>query len=180
VPIEILHLSGIPLALVRGVLLTAIAFAWTLLLVRIVGLRSFAKMTAFDFVATVATASLIAQAATRSDWGDLAQSLAGIGAVFLAQWLLATLRLESGAAARAIRNEPLLLMIDGEFLEEPMRQSRVSRANLVEKIRASGATRLDEVRAVVLETTGDLSVIAGEQLDPRLMEGVRGFPERRR
>ena len=51
---------------VRGFVLTAVAVLWTVLLVRIVGLRAFSKMTSFDFVATIATGSLIAQAGTRA------------------------------------------------------------------------------------------------------------------
>ena len=50
-------------SLVRGVVLAAGALFWVLVLVRIVGLRSFSKMTAFDFVATVAIGSLLASAA---------------------------------------------------------------------------------------------------------------------
>lgn len=41
-------------ALARGVVLTTTALFWIIFLVRIVGLRSFSKMTNFDFVMTVA------------------------------------------------------------------------------------------------------------------------------
>ncbi len=77
---------------VRGLLLTAVAVLWTVLLVRIVGLRAFSKMTAFDFVATVATGSLIAQAGTRAQWDEYLQAMAAIGGVFLIQWSLAKAR----------------------------------------------------------------------------------------
>ena len=69
--------SGSPLVL--GVVLTAAAVLWTILLVRIVGLRAFSKMTAFDFVTTIAVGSLIAQAGTRNDWAAYFQALAAIG-----------------------------------------------------------------------------------------------------
>ena len=38
----------------RAILLTGIAMFWVVLLVRVNGLRSFSKMTNFDFVMTVA------------------------------------------------------------------------------------------------------------------------------
>lgn len=42
----------------RGLVLTALALLWTILLVRVVGLRAFSKMTASDFLATIAAGSL--------------------------------------------------------------------------------------------------------------------------
>lgn len=157
----------------KAIVLTVVAVLWTVLLVRIVGLRAFSKMTSFDFVATIATGSLIAQAGTRSDWGEYAQALFAIGGVFAVQWLLAHARQTSKIVRALIKNEPLLLMKNGQFLEEAMSQSRVSRANVIEKLRAADVRSLDVVRAVVLETTGDISVLTGDATDERLLEGVR-------
>ena len=163
--------SGSPLVL--GVVLTAAAVLWTILLVRIVGLRAFSKMTAFDFVTTIAAGSLIAQAGTRNDWSEYFQAVAAIGGLFLIQWLLAKARQRWTAAKRLLTNRPKLLMEHGRFLEDAMRESRVSRDSLLEKLRENGVADLGEVRAVVLETTGDISVICGDTIDERLMEGVR-------
>lgn len=156
----------------RGLILTMAAVLWTVLLVRIVGLRAFSKMTAFDFVATIATGSLIAQAGTRSDWGEYIQTLSAIAGVFLLQWLLAKARLSSGAFRTAIRNKPVLLMENGHFIEAAMTATRVSRSNVTEKLRAANVRGASEVRAVVLETTGDISVMHGGDFDERLLDGV--------
>ena len=164
--------SAAPVA--RALLLTGAAIVWTLVLARIVGLRAFSKATAFDFAATIATGSLIAQAGTRSEWSEFAQAMAAIGAIFLIQYLLAKGRLVWSRFQKAIDNEPLLLMCDGRFLEDAMRGARVTRATLMEKIRASGASRVAEVHAIVLETTGDISVLIRPGTGPELLEGVRG------
>lgn len=160
--------------IVRGLLLTSVAVLWTVLLVRIVGLRAFSKMTSFDFVATIATGSLIAQAGTRARWDEYLQALAAIAGVFLIQWLLAKARQKSERFKDIITNEPVLLMDRGKFLEKAMASTRVSRANLLEKLRLEGVADIGDVRAVVLETTGDISVIRGARIDDALMEGVRG------
>lgn len=173
-PIELFGLEGIAEVFVRGAVLTTIAVLWTLLLVRIVGLRSFSKMTAIDFVSTVATASLIAQACTRDDWLEFVQALTAIAAIFVLQWLLARALQASDRAAKLVRNQPLLLMRDGRFIDEALRESGVTRQNLLEKVRGSSATRLEDVSAIVLETTGDVHVITGT-IDPEIMSGVRGW-----
>lgn len=169
---EIFGALGAAAPVLRAVVLTALAVAWTLLLARIVGLRAFSKATAFDFAATIATGSLIAQAGTRSNWTDYGQAMAAIGAIFLVQYALARGRNRSSRFADAVDNTPVLLMEDGRFLDKAMNETRVTRATLLEKIRMSDARRIEDVRAVVLETTGDVAVMTGE-VAPELLEGVR-------
>ena len=170
---EIFSFLGPAAPLPRAIILTTLAIAWALLLARIVGLRAFSKATAFDFAATIATGSLVAQAGTRSSWSEYLQAMSAIGAIFLVQFLLARGRMHSKRFADAVDNTPVLLMRNGEFLHIAMEKTRVTKATLLEKIRMSGAQRIEEVHAIVLETTGDIAVMAGEDLDPALLEGVR-------
>ncbi|HZF93981.1 MAG TPA: YetF domain-containing protein [Allosphingosinicella sp.] len=145
--------------LVRGLVLTAIALAWTIVMIRMVGLRSLSKMSAFDFVATIATGSLIATAATRDAWPDFAQALAALAAIFLVQWLLAAARRRSRRVRELVGNDPVLLVEDGRFIEAALAETRVTREEVLENLRAANVGSLAEVRAVVMETTGDISVL---------------------
>ena len=167
-------LDPLPDALVRGVVLTVVGLIWVTFVVRLVGLRSFSKMTAFDFVVTLGAGSLLASAASASGWPGFAQSVIAIFALLGAQYLLARARKESKSVEQALENEPVLLMRDGSFLSEPMREHRVSRADILAKLREANALDLAQVRAVVLETTGDISVLHGSDFDAVLLEGVRG------
>lgn len=162
-----------PDALVSGFVLGALGVAWVIGLVRIIGLRSFSKMTAFDFVITLATGSLLASAATSSSWAGFLQCIVAIAGVMGVQVGLAVLRKRSAGADAAMQNEPRLLMRNGEFLDAAMSASRVSRADVYAKLRAANAVRLENVRAVVLETTGDISVLHGDEVDDVLLMGVR-------
>ncbi|KPF64566.1 DUF421 domain-containing protein [Porphyrobacter sp. AAP60] len=160
--------------LARAVLLTAGALLWVVLLVRMVGLRSFSKMTAFDFVATIATGSLLATAATATSWSGFAQVAIAILALMAVQAALSALRKASRTARELLGNTPILLMRDGVFLDDAMRTSRVAREDVMAKLREANVTDLKAVRAVVLENTGDISVLHGGELDPELLQGVRG------
>jgi len=159
--------------LARGVILTVTALGWVLVMVRVTGLRAFSKMTAFDFVITVAAGSLLATAGTVSSWTAFVQALAAIAGLFAAQIVLAKLRKNSKLARGAIHNQPVLLMRDGKFCEAAMQATRVARSDVIAKLREANAIRLDQVRAVVLETTGDISVLHGEEVESRLLEDVR-------
>jgi len=159
-------------ALISGAILAGMALLWALLLVRLVGLRSFSKMTPFDFVATIATGSLLAGAARSTDWLGYCQALAGMSGVFLVQMVLAWIRRRSDVASAIMTNCPKLLMRDGRFDVAAMRAARVARADVEAKLREANVRDLGQVRAVVLETTGNISVLHGEQLDPEILAGV--------
>jgi len=159
------------------VVLSATVFSAAVLLsVRILGLRSFSKMSSYDFVMTVAVGSLMAStlvAATPS----LAQGLAGLAALFTLQYLVARARLAGGDLKEALDNEPLLLMESGRMIHENMEAAKVTEDDLIAKLRESNVLQPSEVRAVVLETTGDISVLHGppdgQDLHPLLLSGVR-------
>ncbi len=164
-------------AAARGLILTTIALVWILILVRLVGLRSFSKMTAFDFVATIAAGSLLATVATTSEWTAFCQGLVALAALFAVQYLLAKGRQHSKPFEKAIGNEPILLMEDGKFIEAALTHTRVAREDVYAKIRAANALDLSAVRAVVIETTGDISVLHGDHLDEEILSGVKKISE---
>ncbi|QZD86624.1 DUF421 domain-containing protein [Qipengyuania psychrotolerans] len=156
----------------RGSILTALALVWIVLMIRIVGLRSLSKMTNFDFVMTVALGSLLAGASQVTKWGDFAQIGVGIVALFAMQVAAALLRRSSDKVEAAIQNTPVYLMRDGVIDEDALSKTRVARSDLIAKLREANVLHFDEVRAVVLEATGDVSVLHGDSLDERLTQDV--------
>ena len=114
--LERLGTSGTGLGAV--VVSTLAVYAVVVALTRMAGPRSLAKMSSFDFAATVA---------------------------------------------------------GPEVLDDHLRQARLSREELFGQLRSAGVQRLDQVTAVVLETTGELSVLTGgAAVDRVLLAGVRG------
>ncbi len=166
-----IDLSPLPAALVRGTLLGCVALVWVILLVRVIGTRALSKMTAFDFLVTLAAASLIATASAATTWTAFAQAMAAITTLLCVQFLLALAR-RYGAFRRLIENEPRLLMRNGRFLDHAMRNARVSRADIIAKLREANITS-DSATAVVLETTGDIAVVTVPASDNHLLQGVR-------
>ena len=160
-------------ALARGLLLGALALMWVVLLVRLLGLRSFSKMTNFDFVMTIAMGSLIASASQTTRLPAFLQALAAMVALFAVQWIAARLRKSSDSFESIISNTPVVLMRNGEFCEDALKASRVTRNDLVAKLREANVMDFSEVRAVVLETTGDISVLHGDHLSEAVLKGVR-------
>lgn len=157
----------------RGLILTVIGLFWVVLLVRINGLRSFSKMTNFDFVMTVAVGSLLAGAGQATKWSGFMQILLAMVALFIAQYLTARLRKSSQVFETLIQNKPIVLMRDGQIIEAALTETRVAKSDLIAKLREANVLHFSEVRAVILETTGDISVLHGEQCSAGLLEGTQ-------
>ena len=149
-----------------------LVYASVIVLTRLAGARSLAKMSTFDFAATVAVGSTVASTATGSV--PLSVGVLALAVLFGLQYAIATLR-RRDLLYGLVDNRPMLLMAGPEFLEANLQHARVSREELWGQLRLAGVRRRQQVHAVVLETSGDVSVIrAGELIDEHLLDGVRG------
>jgi uncharacterized membrane protein YcaP (DUF421 family) len=153
----------------RSLFLAPLALLWVMLNVRIVGLRSFSKMTAFDFVVTVATGSLLAGAVTVENWSAFIQNIGGITMLLASQFAIAKMRIADLRIVDMATNDPVWLMKDGKFIDDNLKATRVTRDDVYAKLREANALQLSEVRAVILESTGDISVLHGVTPDRELL-----------
>ncbi|HEX2029269.1 MAG TPA: YetF domain-containing protein [Nitriliruptorales bacterium] len=140
---------------------------------RLAGLRSFSKMSSFDFAMTIAVGSIMASVAVSSP--SLLEGLVGLGTLFVVQVGVAALRRWT-LAARLVDNRPLLLMQGRDMLYDNLRAARITEDDVRSKLREANVLRDEDIRAVVLETTGDISVLHGPELEPGLLDGVRRQP----
>lgn len=145
--------------------------AGIILYVRIAGLRSFSKMSSFDFAITVAFGSLIASTAVSGS--SLADGIVAAGSLLGVQFAIALCRSRFRAGV-IVDNQPMMLMRNGAFLTDNLLRTRVTEDDVRAKLREANVTSFDEVLAVVLETTGNISVLhGGGHLDLDLLSDVR-------
>lgn len=144
-----------------------------IIMTRICGKRSFSKMSSFDFAMTVAVGSIIATTVLSSTVSML-QGIVGLVAVYSLQITAAFAR-RNKTIRNLMDNSPLLLMDGGTILEDNLRKARVTEGDLRSKLREANVTSLSQVKAVVFETTGNISVLHkddDEQLNLWLMKDV--------
>ena len=143
-----------------AILLTAIGIYIALILfTRISGKRSFSKMSSFDFAVTVALGSIVATAIL-SKSVSLQQGVTGLGALYLIQITVAYIR-RYQAIRNMIDNKPTFLMRNGEILHENLKKCKVTESDFKAKLREANVIQLSEVKAVIFESTGDISVLHG-------------------
>ena len=160
-------------AAVQGAVWVVAALIWVVVLARVVGLRSFAKMSAFDFVATVATGSLLASAATSSSPAGFVRAIAAMTALFAAQWAIAWSRQRWDRVRHLIDNRPRMLLRKGEFDDTALKDERVARSDVIAKLREADVDGREGADAVVLEATGDFSVLSGDDPSDAMLDDVR-------
>lgn len=134
------------------------AYVALVLLLRVSGKRTLAKLNAFDFVITVALGSTLATVVLSSSVA-LAEGVTALALLVALQYVVAWASVRSPRVERLVKSEPTLLYRDG-FLEGAMRRQRVTADEVVQAARGQGHADLGSVAAVVLETDGSLSFLA--------------------
>ncbi len=143
------------------------------LLVRLLGQRALARMSSTDVAVIIVVGAVIGRAAL----GDTPTLVAGV----LAMLTLFAMQALAGIIRRLIKtawplnSAPLLLMAGTGFLEENLRRVHLDEEELWPKLREAGIRHRAEVAAVILEPTGEITVLRrGIPLDRSLLADVRG------
>ncbi|AEF38649.1 DUF421 domain-containing protein [Hoyosella subflava] len=138
------------------------AYITLVLVLRISGKRTLAKLNAFDLVVTVALGSTLATILLNSDvsWAEGALALVLLATL---QYLAAIVSSRVSLGRKVLTSAPTLLLHHGIVLDDALVRQRISTAELNQAIRASGSADLKKIAAVVLETDGSMSVITVEQ-----------------
>lgn len=136
-------------------------FITIVIYIRLCGLKSFSKMTSFDFAMTIAIGSLLATTVVSSSTNYTKGALS-IGILFLIQSVINFLRKRVPFVKRTIENSPKFLYKDGKFNEKNMKGSNITLSDFYSKLREANALDIAKVHAVILESTGDVSVLHGE------------------
>jgi uncharacterized membrane protein YcaP (DUF421 family) len=160
----------------RIVVTAVVAYLAVVLFVRIMGKRSTSKMNNFDWVITVALGSVVGSMILFEDV-VLMDGIMAIFTLFLLQYLVTWTSVRMPTFMRGVHARPTLLFYKGQFLDEQMKRERVLPQEVLSAIRAQGYSSLENVSAVILESSADLSIIGNaEPIESILLDEVMGVP----
>lgn len=143
----------------RVVLAGVCAYAVLVALLRVSGKRTLAKLNAFDLVITVALGSTLSAVLTSRQL-SLAAGVTALGTLVALQWIVAWTAIRWRGFDRMVKSSPRVLFHAGGFERDAMRDERVTEDEIRSAVRQASVQGLEEVESVVLESSGDLSVIA--------------------
>ncbi len=162
--------------LVDTALTALLAYGALILVLRVSGKRTLAKLSVFDFVVTIALGSILATIILSGDTSLLQGIVAFVTLVGL-QYIIAWLSVRVPFVLRATRSLPVALVVHGQVQTGAMVSARVTQDEIAQAVRRGGCGSIAAVAAVVLETDGTLSVIRGGD-DLSALDDVGGWPTR--
>ena len=131
----------------RVVGLGAAAYVVMVIVLRVSGKRTLAKLNAFDLVVTVALGSVLATIALSSDV-SLVDGVAAIVVLVAAQWAVSWASVHTSLAQRMVRAEATVVFPHGRFDDAALSKVRLTRGEVCQAIRSSGCGDLEPVAAV--------------------------------
>lgn len=135
-----------------------VSFFLTLVLIRVAGIRTFGKKTPFDTVVAIMLGSIFSRVVVGAS--PFVPTCLGCLAFVLVHRTLALVTVYSDMVGRWVKGEPSVLYSTGQLNLRNMRRARISEKDLLESVRLQlHQDHFDGVKEIVMERTGDVSVI---------------------
>lgn len=142
-----------------SVLRAGAIYLFLLLLFRLAGKRTFAELTPFDFVLLLVIGEATQQGLLGEDF-SVTNALLVVTTLVTLDLVMAYLKQRSSLADRLLEGRAVLLVDDGELLQERMRKAKVDKYDVMEAARNShGLEDFSQVKYAVLERSGGISII---------------------
>ena len=150
--------NGSDLNLLQMVLRGVLVFALTLVMYRISGRRSLGQHSLFDVCVTVLLGAILSRAVVAAS--PFLPTIATGFALVLFHRVIALVSARSKSFSTLVNGRPRTLVQDGRPDRQAMRKALVSDEDLAQALRHHGLQELTDIRQMVLERNGAISVVA--------------------
>jgi uncharacterized membrane protein YcaP (DUF421 family) len=136
-------------------------FFITLLLIRLSGMRTFGKNTAFDIIITIMLGAILSRGITGAS--SFSAVVAAAAVMVIIHRVLAMISMNSPSISKIIEGESRLLYKNGKIQWKNMKRSSLSLHDLEESIRQElNENSFDNIDEIYIESNGKISVIKKE------------------
>src|SRR5690606_28774536 len=151
-------------SIIRTTVITILAYIALIFLLRGFGKRTLSKMNAFDFIVTIALGSCLASVALNKNVVLLDGILAFFLLIFM-QFSISWLSVMTKFVKNFDTRKASMLRYKGEIIEKELKKQRITLEDLHMAVRKKGHTDLKNIDVIVIEATGEITVIseAGEK-----------------
>jgi uncharacterized membrane protein YcaP (DUF421 family) len=137
---------------------TIAIYLFLILTLRILGRRPLGQLTVIDLVIVMLLGSAVETAMVNGNTTLLA-GLACASTLLLSDRLLAVLFWRSRWLRHFLGAVPILLVQDGQFIEEHLRRMGLTHADVLEALREREEPGIEQIKLAVLETDGTINVV---------------------
>ena len=151
-----LWIPDIPLA--EKLLRSVVVYGFLLASFRLAGKRQLGQMTPFDLIVLLIISNVVQNALIGND-NSLGGGLVGAATILVLNSLVAWVTFRSKTAQRLVEHAPTVLVRHGRILSANLERERLSLSEFHAALRREGVVTVSELRYVLLEQDGHLSVI---------------------
>jgi len=150
--------------LIKILLQTALAFFTILFITRILGKQQISQLTYYEYITGITFGSIAATLATDTDqvmWQHL------IGLIFFGMltFFMSFIALKSRPLRKIIAGEPVIVIQNGQILENNLRKMHYNIDELTAELRNKNIFDISELELAIIETNGKLSILKKPEKD---------------
>lgn len=165
-------------SLLRAFIATVLAYITLVIFLRISGKRTLAKMNAFDFIVTVALGSSLASVSLNKNIA-LAEGALVFFSFIMLQYIITWSSVRFPWVKQVVSGKPTMLFYRGQMQKDTMKKVRITEEDIMLSAREKGSANLEDIEVIVLETTGDITIISklqGVGTHTAALVNVAGYP----
>ena len=140
------------------VLRTIAIFFFIFFMTRIIGRRELGSLEPFDLILLVVIGDLVQQGVTQNDY-SVTGAFIVVATISLLTVAMSYVNFRVRPLRRVMEGAPIVLLENGQPIEQNLRRERLTLAELAESARLQQVENLEDVRLAVLETNGNISII---------------------
>lgn len=168
--------TDIGLTVLTSVAATVVIYLALFSLVRVLGARTLANLSTFDFACMIAVGAVVGRTAVLSH-PNLLTGIVALITLFSLQGVFGFARSRE-RGSRLVNPRPVVVVRDGAIDPAAMRRVRITEDEVRFAVRRAGLPGLAGVGLMVLEQNGTLSVVRAGEREAWLEADLTGGPER--
>jgi uncharacterized membrane protein YcaP (DUF421 family) len=135
-----------------------LVYLFLLIAIRVMGRRELGQLTAFDIIVLLTISNILQNAMIGND-NSLVGGMLGAAVLLSANLVLAFVVFRSKKVERVVEGAPSILASDGKLQRDSTRALLITEQDVLSAVRREGLESIDDVRMVILEPNGLISVI---------------------
>lgn len=152
---------------------TIIIYLVVLIAIRLMGKREIGQLQPYELVATIIIAD-VASLPMQNVSISLIQGIVPILGLLFMQIAFSLLTFKSKKLQKVLSGNPTILMANGKLIKENLEKQKYTYQTLMEQIRVAGFYKLSDLDYIILETSGQISVIPKEDFAPATKKDIEG------
>jgi uncharacterized membrane protein YcaP (DUF421 family) len=145
-------------SIIRIIIISILAYAALICILRLSGKRTLSKMSAFDLIVTIALGSTLSSVIINKST-TLSEGVLALLLLVMLQYVVTWLMVRNKKINNLVKSSPTLIVYNGKMMEQNMLKERIAEDEVYAALRENDISSLTDTDAVILETDGTLSVL---------------------